>query len=146
VVKIRILRSSYEDLLASYGTRKAVFRPGMSASVEIQTEYANKVLTIPIECVTMKDLSDFDSIKTKTTTGAEIKKQTEAVFLYKEGKVLLVKVKTGIQDEKYIQIIDGITENDEAITGPYSAISRTLKNEAKVTITTKDKLFIESKK
>jgi HlyD family secretion protein len=116
----------------------------MSASVEIQTEYANKVLTIPIECVTMKDLSDFDSIK--TTTGAEIKKQTEAVFLYKEGKVLLVKVKTGIQDEKYIQIIDGITENDEAITGPYSAISRTLKNEAKVTITTKDKLFIESKK
>lgn len=144
VVKIRILRSSYEDLLAAYGNRKAVFRPGMSASVEIQTEYASNVLTIPIESVTMKDLSDFDS--TNTAIGAEIKKQTEAVFLYKGGEVLLVKVKTGIQDEKYIQIIEGLAENDEAISGPYSAISRTLKNKAKVTITTKDKLFIESKK
>jgi HlyD family secretion protein len=146
VVKIRILRSSYEDLLEIYGTRKAVFRPGMSASVEIQTEYANNVLTIPIESVTMKDMSEFDSTKTKDLKGLEVKKQTEAVFVHRDGVVHLTKVKTGIQDEKYIQILDGLQDNEEVVTGPYSAISRTLKKGAKVSITTKDKLFTDTKK
>ena len=51
------------------------------------------------------------------------------------------EVKTGIQDNKYIEIKSGLSEGDKVITGPYIAVSKTLKNRDKVEKTTKDKLF-----
>lgn len=152
VVKIRILRSSYADLSAKYGTTRSVFRPGMSASVEIQTETAMQVLVVPIEAVTMRSRSDLDTTggakpsrrksaatgDNKTPQGAD---DIEVVFLSKDNTVMLKEVKTGIQDDKYIQIVSGLNEKDEVVAAPYSAISKTLRNGDKIEKVDKSSLF-----
>ena len=65
----------------------------------------------------------------------------EYVFLYKNGTVLMQKVKTGIQDNNYIQITEGLNENDEIVAGPYTAVSKSLKNKAVVKKVDKSKMF-----
>lgn len=146
VVKIRILRSSYSDLLAKAGKKSSVFRPGMSASVEIQTESAANIIAVPIESVTIRTKSDLDSTKTKkrvTTKSGTAKKddELEVVFICTNDVISIKPVKTGIQDDKFIQIISGIDEGVEVVTGPYSAISKTLKAGDKVKKVTKEELF-----
>lgn len=154
VVKIRILRSSYADLSAQYGSKRSVFRPGMSASVDVQTQSVNDVVAIPIESVTMRDKSELDSTKTegiavkrKSTSGSSTKKSTdeqEMVFVFNEGKVVLRAVKTGIQNDKLIEIKEGLQVGDEVVSAPFSAITRTLKNNTAVKKVAKEELF-ESK-
>ncbi len=154
VVKIRILRSSYADLSAQYGNKRNVFRPGMSASVDVQTQSVNDVVAIPIESVTMRDKSELDSTKTegiavkrKSPSGSPTKKSTdeqEMVFVFNDGKVALRAVKTGIQNDKLIEIKDGLQVGDEVVSAPFSAISRTLKNNIAVKKVVKEELF-ESK-
>jgi HlyD family secretion protein len=154
VVKIRILRSSYADLSAQYGTKRNVFRPGMSASVDVQTQSVNDVVTIPIESVTMRDKSELDSTKTegiavkrKSTSGSSTKKsndEQEMVFVFNDGKVVLRAVKTGIQNDKLIEIKEGLQVGDEVVSAPFSAITRTLKNNTAVKKVAKEELF-ESK-
>lgn len=146
VVKIRILRQSYADLTESFGVKKSVFRPGMSASVEIQTETAHGVLAVPIESVTLKSKSLLDSTQVKhakkaTVSTNKTNDDVEVVFVHQNGEVDLKQVKTGVQDDKYIQITEGLTANDEVVTGPYSAISRTLKRKDKVKVVEKSELF-----
>ncbi|MFN5885768.1 MAG: efflux RND transporter periplasmic adaptor subunit, partial [Bacteroidota bacterium] len=152
VVKIRILRSSYEDLLLRAGKKRAVFRPGMSASVDIQTAITSNVTSVPIEAVTIRSKSELDttahtSKKPQTKNGEAVSKKDEAevVFILKDNKVSLRQVKTGIQDDKYIQITEGVSADEEIVTGPYSAISRTLKNGDEVTKVRKEELFEISK-
>jgi HlyD family secretion protein len=66
----------------------------------------------------------------------------DVVFvLQQDGNIKKVAVKSGIQDLNYIQIISGLSAGDEVVTGPYSAISKTLKDGMKVKVVTKDKLF-----
>ena len=127
----------------------------MSASVDIQTNTKRDVLAVPISAVTTradttgrlqsarekrdeKKLED----KGKTTSKKVIK---EYVFLYIDGKAELHAVKTGIQDNSIIQITEGIEEGQEVITGPYTAVSKTLKNHAAVEKTEKKDLFTEKK-
>jgi HlyD family secretion protein len=62
-------------------------------------------------------------------------------FLQKEGTVKKIVVKTGIQDINYIEILDGLKEGDEVITGPYNAISEKLKDGMKVKVVPKEDLF-----
>jgi len=156
VVKVRILRSSYEDLLQTYGNKRAVFRPGMSASVEIQTEYVKDVPALPIEAVTTRSKDDLDSTKkdmkhkrpTPPASAGEEKNKDDAEVVFVCGaddKVSLRVVKTGIQDDKVIQIIDGLKEGEEVVSGPYSAVSRTLKPGDKVKKVSKEELFESSK-
>ena len=139
------MRSSYADLLL---TKREVFRPGMSASVEIHTQNIEDATAIPIEAVTIRSKSDLDTLidKTKkrnTTKVTEIKKddEVEVVFICNNDNVSMRQVKTGIQDDKMIQIISGITVGDEIVTGPYSAISKTLKGGEKVKKVSKEELF-----
>lgn len=149
VVKIRILRSSYEDLTRKFGKRKSVFRPGMSASVEIQTEKVVDVVSIPLESVTVRDISALDTVKVEKSdkaTTTEIKKEKkneeiEVVFIKSGDKTSIRKVKTGVQDDKYIQVLEGVSEGDEVISGPYSTISKTLKHGDKVSKVNKEELF-----
>lgn len=151
VVKIRILRSSYADLSQLYGSKRSVFRPGMSASVDIQTQSVNDVVAIPIESVTMRDKSELDSsksetikVKRKTSNTTTTKKSTdeqEMVFVLNDGKVVLRPVKTGIQNDKLIEIKDGLQVGDEVVSAPFSAITRTLKNNTGVKKVAKDELF-----
>ena len=146
IVKIRILRTSYADLEKAFGKSRSVFRPGMSASVEVQTEYAQNVLVLPIEAVTTRNKNDIDTTqkdKPKFKLKQEKSKEdVEVVFIYNtENKLVIRAVKTGIQDDKYIHIVSGVSENEEIVSGPYSAVSRTLKNGDNVKKVTKEELF-----
>ena len=67
-------------------------------------------------------------------------------ILQKDNKVKKVRVKTAIQDLNNIEITEGVKEGDKVITGPYSIVSKMLKDGNLVTIVEKDKLFEEKKK
>jgi HlyD family secretion protein len=56
----------------------------------------------------------------------------ECVFVYENGKAKLVKVKVGIQDDNYIQILEGLKDGDEVISGPYSMVSRIIRDGSRV--------------
>lgn len=148
VVKIRILRSSYSDLTAQYGSKRSVFRPGMSASVDIQTQTANNVIAVPIEAVTMRDPSEKDSSNAAGPRPVghsegvkQGKTEEEVVFIIVEDQARMQKVKTGIQNDNMIEVKEGLSEGEEVISAPYSAISRTLKNKMPVQRVAKEELF-----
>jgi len=142
-VHILILPSSYEDLTANLTKGKFPFKPGMSASVEIQTNRQENILSVPVNAVTTRDWPDSMKNKNATASTSEIR---QVVFVY-DPKTQLVNtkdVKTGLQDNKYLQVTDGLKEGEEVISAPYSAIARTLKDKTKVQVVEKEKLF-ESK-
>lgn len=148
VVKIRILRSSYADLTAKFGKRKSVFRPGMSASVEIQTERTENVITVPIEAVSIRQAEALDTLENsddkepgKLAKAANEKDDLEVVFVKSGNKVKIRPVKTGIQDEKYIEIANGLSVGEVVITGPYSAVSKFLKHNDVIKEVSKEDLF-----
>lgn len=141
-VKVRLLKSSYADLLQK---KKAPFRPGMSASVEVQTDVVYKALSIPVEAVTTRDKQDKKDKKKSSaleeSPGTDMDDLEEIVFVYKEGKVEKRVVEYGIQDDQYIHIIKGIQEKDEVVTGPYSIVSKKLKDGAVVMKVSEKELF-----
>ncbi len=148
-VKIRMLPSSYKDLLDLKKPNLSPFRPGMSASVEILTTYKHNVLTVPIQAVTTRDdTSSVGSQKAIVRKNQDTKKQNkleeepkEYVFVYQGGKVHLREVKVGIQNTDYYQILSGLQEGEEVVTAPYRAISKTLRNGQEVEKVEKNKLF-----
>jgi HlyD family secretion protein len=144
-VYILILSSSYADLSAKMGKGKFPFKPGMSASVEIQTNRQDNILSVPVNAVTTRDWSD--SIKNKIISQSASDNIRQVVFVY-DSKTQMVEirdVKTGLQDNKYLQITEGLKENEEVVIAPYGAIARTLKDKTKVKTVAKDQLF-EAKK
>ena len=131
-VKIFILPSSYESLLSS--PKDNPFRPGMSASVSIQTTTVYNALSIPIQCITTR--SDLLSEEQKNAARpGEVFEQVFVVQSQEKGKsVKAVRIHSSIQDHSHIQVTEGLTNNDEIVTGPYSAISKLLKQDSKVVI------------
>jgi HlyD family secretion protein len=145
-VKILILSDSYSDLVDTTKLIGSPFRPGMSATVDIQTETAQDILTVPIQSVTTR--SDTTGIVTEELANAAVpvKKEgtiKEYVFLYDKGKAKMQEVLTGIQDNNYIQIKGGLEDGQEVISGPYRAVSKTLKNGDAVQKVDKKDLFKE---
>lgn len=152
-VKIRILSESYQDLVPENDPAYSPFRPGMSASVDIQTNTERDVLTVPIAAVTTRadTTGRLQSAREKreekkdeeegTATSKKVIK--EYVFLFIDGEAKMVAVKTGIQDNTIIQVLEGLEEGQEVITGPYTAVSKTLKNHDAVEKTEKKDLFKE---
>lgn len=150
------MRESYLDLIKPDHPNRSPFKPGMSATVDIRTETMYDVLSLPIQAVTVReDTTDAEQKERKPEqeeTQATLKKsdhltpQQEYVFLYADEKVKMIKVTSGIQDNMYIQIVSGLKENDEVITSPYTAITKTLKDDAAVKKVDKKKLFKEEKK
>jgi len=139
-VRVLILPESYEHLIAENEKNIYPFRPGMSATVDIQTNTRYNALTIPIQSVTTRpDSIQSDSTKVKVDKD----KRIEVVFVVEDGKAIQKKVVPGIQNTKHIEILEGLAEDDEVISGPYTAISRKLKNEAAVQVV--EKLFDENK-
>jgi HlyD family secretion protein len=152
-VKIRILSDSYQDLVPKNNPTYSPFRPGMSASVDIQTNTERDVLTVPIAAVTTradttgrlqsareKRKEKKDEEEGKATSKKVVKVY---VFLFIDGKAEMTSVKTGIQDNINIQILEGLEDGQEIITGPYTAVSKTLKNHDVVEETDKKDLFKE---
>lgn len=153
-VKIRILRDSYKDLLDDNEAEKSPFRPGMSATVDIQTETQNNILTIPIQAVTtrsdtaekklsQRELRERKKLKKDEEEEKENEVFDEYVFLYEDGIAKIQKVESGIQDNTYIQIVNGLEEGQEVITAPYRAVSKKLKNGDKVKKVDIEDLFSE---
>jgi HlyD family secretion protein len=156
-VRIRLDKDSYSDLLNPDRPKSFPFRPGMNASADIKTKRRENVLAVPINSVTTRVIGSDKTIADKKKD-EEKKKKTEGngdetvvvnsdeleelVFVVqKDGKVKRVKVKTDIQDINYIEIKEGLAEGDEVVTGPFNAISKTLKDGTVVKVVPKDKLF-----
>jgi HlyD family secretion protein len=154
VVKIRLLRESYQFLISD--KNQIPFRPGMSASVDIQTRKVVNVIAIPIQAVTTRNPDSLNTINNDEFDDREVKvkndnedkdlkkeevKIKEYVFLVNNGSAKQIEVKTGIQDNDFIQVISGLTDKQEVICGPYSAVSKSLKEGTKIKIVRKEDLY-----
>ena len=132
-VKIRVINESYINLTIEEGIKNP-FKPGMTASVEIITQVKDEILLIPISSVTTKNEKD--------SLGNESVKQI--VFVNDNGNAKMVEVTTGISDFENIEVLSGLNENDQVISGPYIAISQKLKDDSKVNVTKVDDKKVDS--
>lgn len=131
-VKIFILPESYSKMAAD-GINP--FRPGMSATVDIQTETREGILSVPIQAVTTR--MDTSEVSVKAA-----KQDIRTLVFITDGKYALAKdVKTGIQDNNYIEIISGIRDSSRVISAPFSAISKKLSDSTLIEIVKKEDLF-----
>lgn len=123
-VKVKILPESYRDLLEK---SPIPFRPGMSASVSIITDYRAEAIVIPIQAITTR---------TEFADSSAVNEVNEFVFVYDSitGRVAPQVIKTGIQDMMNIEVLDGLTRQSRIVTGPYRAINRELKKDSEVTV------------
>jgi HlyD family secretion protein len=135
-VKILVLPESYQKLVTAGDPNP--FRPGMTASVDIQTESKADIITVPIQSVTTR--ADTTKITPTTAANADIR---TLVFIT-DGKYAIAKdVKTGIQDNNYIEVLSGIAVNDQVISAPFSAISKKLSDSTLIEVVKKEALFKE---
>ncbi len=140
-VHILILPSSYADLTASLPKGKFPFKPGMSSSVEIQTNRQDNILSVPVNAVTTRDWSD--SVKKRNTDAKTTAGIRQVVFIFdaKSQTVGIRDVKTGLQDNTYLEIKEGLKEDEQVVVAPYGAIARTLSDKTKVKSVPKEDLF-----
>jgi len=150
-VRIRLIKSSYMDLAG----KTFPFRPGMNASADIKTRRVDNVLAVPIGAVNSRVKGSDKSMADKKEE--EKKNKDEGLsdevitdddeleivvfVLQKDGTVKKTVVKPGIQDINYIEILSGLKPEDEVVSDPYSAVSKTLKDGMKVKVVPKEKLF-----
>jgi HlyD family secretion protein len=136
-VRILILRESYEDLVSE--KNPSPFRPGMSASVDIFTSRKADILTVPIQAVTTRT----DTTMAKSAGPEDIR----TLVFVSDGKYALARdVKTGIQDNVNIEILNGLAEGDTVIVQPFSAISKKLSDSTLIEVVDKETLFSTDKK
>jgi len=116
-VKVLILPESYSNLKQKI---QYPLRPGMSATVDIVTSIAKDVLSVPVEAVITKE--------------DENRNDYEAVFVCKDGVVFEKKINTGVQDDNYIEVKEGLNNDEYVVVGPYETISNILKDSMKVNV------------
>ncbi len=126
-------------------------RPGMTASSDIITEVCKNTIGVPIQSVSLKTLEQLEPKQSKSKkdkSASDIKLPeykldkegfVQIVFVVNDNKVIAKEVKTGIQGENNIQILEGISENEEVVTGNFRAISETLRNLTEVVINNEKK-------
>lgn len=119
-------------------------RPGMTASAEVFTKTNENALSVPIQSVAVRTVDQL-TMAGETREDAEKRYSVdrdgfvEIVFCIEDGKAVAKQVKTGIQGNEFIEILEGIEEGDEVVTGSYRAISRDLENGAVVTVSNEPK-------
>ena len=129
----------------------------MSATVDILTETREGVISVPIAAVTTRikkdgggtqevEEKDEDAIGQEEENTATREEKQEVVFVLNGGRVKKVEVKTGIQDNNSIEILEGLAEGDEVVTAPYNAINRTLEDSMLVNQVKEEDLFKKDKK
>ena len=132
-------------------------RPGMSMSADVQTETRNNVLAVPIQSVTTRtpktkeggkadsaskaQKADNAGADAKNVMGMSMDKPIEVVFVVDKGKVRQVAVKRGISDETTVEIISGLSDSDEVVSGSYKAINRELEDGSTIKIDNTTKRF-----
>ncbi|MBX2962815.1 MAG: efflux RND transporter periplasmic adaptor subunit [Cyclobacteriaceae bacterium] len=140
-VRILILNDSYKDLVQS--GKRYPFRPGMTASVEILATRKDSVISVPLAAVTTRMADDKKSTgsssqPTSSQKPAEKKQDKVVVFINDGGVAKMVEVKTGISDYDNIEIVSGISDSTEIITGPFLLVSKRLKEGDKIKQTVKN--------
>lgn len=134
-VKITVLDAGHE------------LKPGMTASTDIITETKKDVIGVPIQCVTVRTVEQL-KVKNPAPTDKKTPPDSTAkpeftpdkdgfvpvIFIVKSDTVKAKQVKTGIQSDTHIEIVEGLAEGDEIVTGSYRAISQTLQNKMVVTV------------
>ncbi|MCK7541568.1 MAG: hypothetical protein MZV63_67130 [Marinilabiliales bacterium] len=131
-------RESYEDLITE--KNPSPFRPGMSASVDIFTSRKTDILTVPIQAVTTR------TDTTLTDAAGSCKKSVPSCLFLTATYALARDVKTGIQDNVNIEILSGLTEGEDVIVQPFSAISKKLADSTLIEVVDKEALFSTEKK
>lgn len=150
------------DVTVKISENHPKLRPGMSATVDIQTDIRPNALNIPLQCVTVRPKSDLKDTTLayiesraarkereekskvreissnedaqKEPAAAAKKDLIEVAFVVREGKAVMVPVITGISDDTHVEVLSGLQENDEVITGPYRILSRLLKDGDRVKV------------
>ncbi len=126
-------------------------RPGMTASSDIITATRENAIGIPIQCVTVRTPEQLKKKETKVAGDVALADSLSeqnyvpdkdgflpVVFVVAKGHVNAIQVKTGIQSETHIEILEGLSEGDEIVTGSYRAISQTLQNGSPVVVKNND--------
>jgi len=121
-----------------------LFLPGMSVTADIETRYRTNVITVPIQAVTtrMPDPTSTEPDPKKTGSTSEedkgqieflagkktrnVVKPIEVVFVQETDKAKMLPVKRGISDDSHYEILEGVTEGQEIITGNFKAVSKEL--------------------
>lgn len=149
-VYVRLLPETYADLSAK---SSLPFRPGMTATADIETNTRRNVLSVPINSITtrIKEKSTGKISETKKSDDNTAADESEglseedlevvAFILSKDGKVKKTIVATGIQDINHIEVVSGLQEGDEVVTGPYEIVSKKLENDLPVKKTDRKDLF-----
>jgi HlyD family secretion protein len=114
-------------------------RPGMTASAEIITKTNESALCVPLQSVAVRTV---DQLTMKGEKREDVEKRfttdedgfVEIVFRVEKGKAIATQVKTGIQSDEFIEILEGLAEGGEVVSGSYRAISRDLENGGMVTV------------
>jgi HlyD family secretion protein len=133
--------------------KEAQLRPGMSGTVDIETETVKNVIAVPMQSVTVRaeggktseelqqqrtkeakerSGNDLEVVKEREEARRAMEKLQRVVFVKQGDVVKLRQVETGVADNTYIEIKSGVKVGDEVVSGSYAAISRTLKDGAKV--------------
>ncbi|RMG67703.1 MAG: efflux RND transporter periplasmic adaptor subunit [Bacteroidetes bacterium] len=122
-VKVKVSPASYEKLDSGPKRRagESPFRPGMTALVEIYTRQEKNAIAVPIQAVTLREQ-------------AEGEDPQEVVFRLGDGQVEQVPVRTGISDDTHIQILEGLEAGQTVVTGPYTTLTRELKDAMPVVV------------
>lgn len=147
-VYIRLIPETYSDLTKA---GSLPFRPGMTATADIQTRTNKNVLSVPINAVTTRAKNEEELAKKEVKKDNEVNSEEETVseedlevvvfILDKDSKVKKAVVKTGIQDLNYIEITEGLREGTPVVSGPYEVVSKKLKDDMEVLKTDKKDLF-----
>lgn len=133
-VRILILKSSYQDLIDQGNTYP--FRPGMTASVEILTTRKENVLAVPLASVTTRNPAETGGqgepgaqpVSNQSGSAQPRKEDKVVLFVNNNGVAKMVEVKTGISDYDNIEILSGIADTVEVVTGPFLVVSKRLKD------------------
>jgi HlyD family secretion protein len=111
-------------------------RPGMTASADIITDIRENAVSIPIQSVTVRTKEQLKSEGDEFTASKD--GFVELVFVVEDDKAVAKQVKTGIQSDSLIEIVEGVKEGQSIVTGSYRAISRDLTNGGLVKIKQED--------
>lgn len=152
-VYILILPESYQDLIDPKNPRRFPFRPGMTASADIQTNTKYDVLAVPINAVTTRERGEDDAPvameekpaeegmdqETRQSVSADL---DEVVYVVDSANTIRkVVVRTDIQDINYIEVLGGVKEGEQVVVAPYNIVSKILKEGMRVKVVPRDKLF-----
>lgn len=128
------------------------FKPGMSATVDIETHTAVNVVSVPIQAVTVRDFANDRSAKSDSTSADSVAQNNDliikkedirkVVFVIEDGIAHRREVETGISDNTHIQILSGVEAGDEVVIGSYRTLSSQLKDQDKVKVNNNIPAFI----